>query len=520
MATVAQTVDERRRHDPCNLTNGQLVMWLGQHLLPDLSCYDNAVTFSIRGPLDVAGFRAAFQALIDRSDALRTVIDQVDRVPVQRVLPSLEYRVPVIDLGPHTTLRAWTDQRTLQQPRLHEQLFDCALVRLGEDETAWYLSTHHVLFDGFSCLLIYQQMGELYRRALDGTLDDAPELALYAAYLALERDARASAEWRDANEHWRAVLDRGYEPVELYGVGAANRTHAERWVSRSLGAERTERLRALATIPGFRSLNVDMSMLGIFSTIVFTYLYRAGGNRSLSIGIPFHNRGASTRETIGMTQQIYPLQVEVEPDDTFTTLMATCMRGLWAALAKAPQGSGNAADPAVNDVMLNYFPLPFPAFDGMPVHTELVPKSVADGNHTLFVQVHDFDASGSLDIDLVFNEGVFGDHQREGLRGGRVPRRARAARRPRRARRRRRPSPRPRLPRADLRRARGADLHQRHVRADPRPERLRVLQHDGPPRGGHPPLPHRTCRRKPLKRRSTAAGREGWWPGSPGRRGR
>ena len=92
MAATTETVDARRRwrmrrppesaaipatspearvttdRDRCNLTNGQLAMWMGQHLAPELSCFDNPLSFMIRGELDVERFSAAFQALVDRSD--------------------------------------------------------------------------------------------------------------------------------------------------------------------------------------------------------------------------------------------------------------------------------------------------------------------------------------------------------------------------------------------------------------------------------------------------------------------
>ena len=440
MAATTETLDARRRwrmrrppesaaipatspearvttdRDRCNLTNGQLAMWMGQHLAPELSCFDNPLSFVIRGELDVERFAAAFQALVDRSDAMRTVIEEVGRVPVQRVLPQLRYDLPIVRLGgspdPHRALADWAADRAARPSNLEERPFDSALVELGPTETAWYLNLHHAVFDGLSCALIYERLSELYVHALAGTLDEAPDMPAYADYVAQERASRRTQKWRDAEQHWREVFERGHEPVEFYGVGPASRTHEERWERVELGAERTAALREWATSKDFRSFNADMSLLGIFSTIVFTYLHRVSGAPSLSFGVPFHNRGRTTRDTIGMVQQIYPLQVEIDDGETLASLMGKTMRALWAIRAHAPDGSGNAGDPAVNDVLVNYFPAAFAPFGGLPTRSSFVPKPAADGARSLLVQIHDLDGTGSMTVDLAFNAGVFDEEQR------------------------------------------------------------------------------------------------------------
>ena len=405
----------------CNLTNGQLVVWTGQRLVPHLPCYSNGVTFLIKGALDHAHFRRAFQALVDRSDALRTVIVEDDGVPVQRVRPDVKQHIPVFSLAaesdPMAALPKWAEDRLAIPPQLDQRLFDMALVELGPGETAWYLGSHHLLFDAWACLLIYQHTADFYQRSFNGTLQDAPDLPQFSAYVAAERRGRQSTAWSEADRYWRDVLTRPYEPVELYGIGPAHRSREERTVSVDLGASRTAALRALAGKPGFRSLNVDMSMLGIFSTLLTAYLYRVGGNPSISIGLPFQSRDRANTDTIGMAQQTYPLRVEVDSDETFVSLMRKTMRALMGLLAHAPLGSGNATHQAANDVLLNYTTLSFPDFAGLPVSTELVGKTTTDGSRSLYVLLSDFDDSGALRLDMSFNTGLFSESRAHAAAG-------------------------------------------------------------------------------------------------------
>ena len=64
-----------------NLTQSQFLIWLGQKLNVDSPLYNMVHTFTINGEISPAIFRQAFQTLIDKSDALRTVIEEIDGTP-------------------------------------------------------------------------------------------------------------------------------------------------------------------------------------------------------------------------------------------------------------------------------------------------------------------------------------------------------------------------------------------------------------------------------------------------------
>ncbi|MGB0389902.1 MAG: condensation domain-containing protein, partial [Ardenticatenaceae bacterium] len=61
-----------------NLTKRQLLIWMGQKLNPEVPSYNMMMTFTIKGEIQPGRFLEAFQALIDHTDALRTVIEEVN----------------------------------------------------------------------------------------------------------------------------------------------------------------------------------------------------------------------------------------------------------------------------------------------------------------------------------------------------------------------------------------------------------------------------------------------------------
>ena len=82
-----------------NLTQNQFLMWMGQQWSPETPLYNMVFTFTIDGEIVPKTFRAAFQTLISRSDALRTIIEVIDGIPYQRILPHLPYLMEVNDLS-------------------------------------------------------------------------------------------------------------------------------------------------------------------------------------------------------------------------------------------------------------------------------------------------------------------------------------------------------------------------------------------------------------------------------------
>jgi len=87
----------RAVYERSNLTRSQLQIWMGQNLLPEIPIYNLAVALNIHGEIDPVHFGKAFQTLVNSSDALRTVLEEIDGIPMQRLVPVLPYEISVND---------------------------------------------------------------------------------------------------------------------------------------------------------------------------------------------------------------------------------------------------------------------------------------------------------------------------------------------------------------------------------------------------------------------------------------
>jgi non-ribosomal peptide synthetase component F len=395
-----------------NLTRNQLLMWTGQKLHPGVPFYNVVFTFHIAGAIDPARFQQAFQLLVNSSDAMRTVIGDVDGVPQQRVLPSFPYTVECLDFSGDpaqvAAIRAWAIERAQLSFDPATCLFDTALVKLAEREFVWYFNQHHIIGDRQSTQTIFQHVSSFYEQALKDELkDQVVALPAFQDYLDYELRYRNSLRHLRSKAWWEKKLADEPDPPAFYGkVPHKQGTRVERIVC-DLGLARTEQLTALAYHETVFAKNKNVTMFNLFSAVLCAWLYHIGGNRRFSIGAASHNRRSSAfTDTIGIFMEVHPLFLEVEEADTFVSLAKKTADEAWQTLQHSECIMGKKA----YDVFLNYHTRPFPPFAGAPVETErLHPGHESD---SLAVNVQDLSPDGSLRMYFDFHCEAFDESQR------------------------------------------------------------------------------------------------------------
>ncbi|MGB5833944.1 MAG: amino acid adenylation domain-containing protein [Thiohalocapsa sp.] len=395
-----------------NLTHSQLMIWTGQRLAPQTPLYNMAFRFDLHGEIDVDLFRSAFQALVDGTDALRTVFAEEEGVPVQRILPRLSYQPDLVELSdeadPAGASERWILSRSQQSFDLAERCFDAALIRLGPSHFVWFLNQHHLTMDASATSLLYRNLGRLYGRLCKGETIDNVTFPTFADYVLYEQSLRGTEQYAAAVAYWEEFAARPAPHVRLYGRGASQRGYRTERVVCPLGIERARRLQALANTPGMKTLSVHMSLFNLLSTILFAYIYRVGDSSAPVIGTPAHNRSSlAFRETAGLFIELFPLRVELDPRDTFLSLMQKVSAEGQGYLRHALPGTSSTASLRLFNVVLNYIHATFEPFDGIPMTTEWVHTGFGDPEHDLRLQVHAFEGSGNIVTCFDFNQSRF-----------------------------------------------------------------------------------------------------------------
>jgi len=400
-----------------NLTRSQLLLYLGQKVAPDVPLYNMALVLSIDGNIDPDLFRRAFRICVDQRDALRTVFSERDGKPRQTVLDETPADVEFVDLSadpdPQRALEEWSRQRTLRLFNLDQCLFDSALLQLETDRFAWYLNQHHLITDAWATGIIYNQVSATYARLKSGD-SASPRLPQFSEYRDFERKARNESSRKDVLEYWDLRRDSAFHPPSLYGQSRRHESTSTIRITRELDSRICDGLQEVARQPYARAFTQHQALFTLFATLLVAWQYRVSGERRLSIGTPAHNRPTlEFKETVGPFIELFPLQLTIEDNETFASLIGKVRDEANGFLLHAQPGASHPDLQRSYNVVLNYITASFGDFSGLPMRSEWVHCGHGDIGHHLRLQVHDFDTAGEIVLHFDFNEAVFDKRQRD-----------------------------------------------------------------------------------------------------------
>jgi amino acid adenylation domain-containing protein/non-ribosomal peptide synthase protein (TIGR01720 family) len=398
-----------------NLTRNQLLIWAGQKLKPDAPVYVNVCITTFIGKIDLRHFQKAFQCLIDSSDTMRLVIEEVIGVPQQRPLDALKYEMEVLDFcalpDPHRRLRSWIKERSQLSFDLAECLFDSVLIRMSDAELVWYFNQHHSVGDAWAVSLLLKYMSDFYDLSLEESLGRREAPPPFLEYVAQERTYRSTSQYAQDARYWKEKLSEELDGLEFYGNPAVKPTTRCQRIYHDIGPERTGKLQALAARDCILAKSVEASLFNIFGAMLCVYLSHASRARRISFGAAFHNRlSERQRDTIGLFMHILPLHVSLRGNDTLLSLIRQVEKEARATLRHRHYAVENSVQRPGYEVALNFQKVNFQTFKSVSTLTEWYHPGHGSESLTLIVQ--DFNLSGSFQLGFEFHCDVFDEEQR------------------------------------------------------------------------------------------------------------
>ena len=154
------------------------------------------VPWSIRmtGELNAEALERSLNEIVSRHEILRTTFDTLEGESVQIVSPSLQVPLTLVDLS---SLR--DPEKAAQRAALREAqtpvdlkngpLVRTKLLRLGFADHVLLVTTHHIVFDGWSRRILVSDLAALYSAFCAGRPSPLPDLPLqYADYAVWQRN--------------------------------------------------------------------------------------------------------------------------------------------------------------------------------------------------------------------------------------------------------------------------------------------------------------------------------------------
>jgi amino acid adenylation domain-containing protein len=300
-------------------------LWFLYHLEGGGSTYNVPKAVRVRGPLDVDALTRGFAALVARHEALRTSFTTVDGQPVQTVHPHVHVDiVSRVVTGAHDAERLTSSMR--DAAAFAREPFDLAtapllkagVFRLGDDDHVLAIVLHHIVADGRSLEVLFEELAGAYRAALNGVEAHLAPLSIqYADYAVLEREWLERPEIQQQIDWWRSRLagapavlelptDRPRPPVQTFAGGMERFTVA---------AALAHRLRALAREHG---ASLYMTMVAAMAAVLSTFT----GEEDICIGCPTENRPfAETSRVLGVFINTLVLRIAVDRRQPFAALL-------------------------------------------------------------------------------------------------------------------------------------------------------------------------------------------------------
>ncbi len=289
------------RDRPLPLSFSQQRLWFIDRLEGGSAQYNMRFGVRMNGRLDEKALQKTIDALVARHAVLRTTYSDVDGEAVQVVHPP----------GPQAMVRhdlsdLDADARSEQLRQLiradaqhafdlaHDPMLRCTLVRLGDDDHALLLATHHIASDGWSMNLLAKEFAALYGAFQSGRDNPLPPLKLQYGDYAWWQKTVLQGERLDAQlDYWRDRLA-GLPPVHglrLDKPRPARQRFEGAHVPRRLDVDTLQRLKQLA-------LAHDASLFMVLQAALATLLGRWSGETDIVIGTPVAGRTQRALEPI------------------------------------------------------------------------------------------------------------------------------------------------------------------------------------------------------------------------------
>ncbi|MEV4502901.1 condensation domain-containing protein [Streptomyces klenkii] len=316
--------------------------------------YTEVFAWRVHGRVDVRAMRLALADVVERHEALRTVV-HLENGGGQSVLPAAQPEFELVDLdeSPGADRDRRAEQLMIQAetrpfPADRVPLLRAVLGRFDEQDSVLVLCAHHSAADVWSIQVILRDLAECHTARTAGNEPQLPGVPQYRDYVAAQQEAATGPAVAASRAYWRETL-RGAKilvaPVHRTGQTPATSYH--RFTTDAHLSTEVSRLAKTTRSSPF------MVLLAAFTVFVNRR------TRATDIVVPTFAPGREHRfqSTVGSFFNFVPLRVGLDGCRTFrdvvTRTRAACIGAfshelpLLHLLAEAPDLMSSAGPDAV-----------------------------------------------------------------------------------------------------------------------------------------------------------------------------
>ena len=300
-ASLMLPIPPQPRNGPSPISYPQERYWELYRRLPDDTMSNIHAAFSVTGEIDLDVLQKAVDEVVRRHESLRTsFIEGGDGQPLQIVAPELPFVLPIDDLSglPADQQEEQIDIRSRKQGTEcfdlgRAPLFRLRLLQLGKDRHVFLATMHHIISDGWSIHVLFQELAQLYDAFCYGHPSPLTELPIqYADYAIWQRTYLQGEVLDSLMGFWERKLA-GLTKLQISSVRPRRpgARYSERDVEFSISARLKRDMERLC-----RDENATMFML-LIGTLQLLMRYHSGSD---DIPVKFNVANRDRRETQGI----------------------------------------------------------------------------------------------------------------------------------------------------------------------------------------------------------------------------
>jgi hypothetical protein len=289
-----------------------------------LSTRLRAASLRILGPLNAELLENCIDAVLQRHEALRTRIAEVDGTPIQIVDAPRRYRLPVVDMTGTSTGDLEVEARRLAQAFLAHKVdlsvgpvFGAELLRFSERDHVLLLGLDHIAGDALSNGILCREVWTLYNEETRHLPPSLPALSLQFGDYAFWQHQTHKARQQKHESFWTEEL-KGANCIEIPNdFESQNQEQTVATVlSLPLGKARSDSLREAA--------RREQTLLPI--VVLTTYLVAiAHWSKAKVLTVPFVSHGRHNRpelqNMIGFLARMLWFRIEIAEDERLVDLL-------------------------------------------------------------------------------------------------------------------------------------------------------------------------------------------------------
>jgi polyketide synthase 12 len=379
---------------------------------PDLPISQAVAYGRLGGAVDLERMRECVRRTYLRNDALRLRIELRNGELSQRVsaeLAELEFVDFTADPDPEAACQRWIDGAVASVLPLDGPLTRVAVLVDRHDSFLVYVCFHHAVGDGWSFNLAMSQLFYEFQperfEASQGSDNDV-QMPSYLDFVRAEREYHGSPEW-EADRQYFVEEYRDAEPALFARSGSVRRRHRQRHTLR-VTPEHAQRIR-----------DAGPTVFAFTAAALGEYLRRIHRGRDIIIGVPFLNRSSDAElGTVGCFVNMLPLRIPVDGMVPIADLADRIAGKVWDLQARQRFATGDIAtalqddaptleaSPMLFDVTYSYHTIPDEEItQGLFDNTNVLASGYS--LDALNIVVRDYEADGSLEVDLFYSDDVF-----------------------------------------------------------------------------------------------------------------